>query len=261
MVHAMIAGITTGYEAEFDFPMRDAPPAVTYLLASVPRSGSTWFSHVLWASGCLGAPLEYCNFEPLGPYGFAHDDPAAQFSLWRGALARRTSPNGVFGLKTFPAQLHHVQQFNPALVDEVVRFMVGPRASRKVVQLRRRDRDAHAISYARALLSGVWRQEQERAGAEEPSYSAIAVERAARMIDQQEQAWADMYRDLGIRPLLLWFEDAIADPPAAVACVADYLGVALDPAAAVDVPQIRQQSRTGARQWAEQHAATIPPAA
>lgn len=65
----MLLGVETGYEAEFDFPLRPSPPPRPYLLASTPRSGSTYVSHLFWQTGCLGAPLEYCNFEPTGPYG------------------------------------------------------------------------------------------------------------------------------------------------------------------------------------------------
>lgn len=256
----MIEGIVTGYEEAFDFPERIAGPSMPYMLASVPRSGSTWLSHVLWATGCLGAPLEYCNFEPGGPYGFAADRPDLQNALWRRALTRRTSPNGVFGLKTFPGQLHHIQQFNAPLVDTVVRFLLGPQSPCKVVQLTRRNRDAHAISYARALLTGIWRAEQEKGGRPEADYSPQAVERAAHMIAQQEEAWQAMYRDLRITPLILCFEDALADPAGAVAEIARYLGVEIDPAACVEVPQIQQQSREGAAEWARRHKAQRPDA-
>ena len=67
----MLHGIETGYEERYDFPERDGPPDRVYVLASLPRSGSTYLSHVLWESGCLGAPLEYLNFLPGGHYGFA----------------------------------------------------------------------------------------------------------------------------------------------------------------------------------------------
>lgn len=245
----MIAGITTGYEAEFDFPAWEGPPRLPWLLASLPRAGSTWLSHELWACGCLGAPLEYLNFERGGPYGDAADRPHDQLRLWRRALATRTSPNGVFGLKAFPGQLHHVQQGNPALVAQVMRLLLGPASPRKVVELRRRDRKAHAVSYARALLSGVWRAEQEREGRDEPEFSALAVERAEAMLDQQHAGWQAMYADLGVVPLVLWFEDALADPDGAVLQVAGYLGVPLNPAARVAVPPIRQQAQAGARAW------------
>lgn len=245
----MIEGITTGYEAEFDFPARAGPPRLPWLLASLPRAGSTWLSHQLWASGCLGAPLEYLNFELGGPWGHASDRLDEQLRLWRMALATRTSPNGVFSLKAFPGQLHQMQQGNPTLVAEAMRLLVGPTSPRKVVELRRRDRQAHAVSYARALLSGIWRAEQEREGRDEPEFSALAVERAGAMLDQQQAGWQAMYADLGVVPLVLWFEDALANPAAAVAQVADHLGVALDPGAKVAVPPIRQQAQEGARAW------------
>jgi LPS sulfotransferase NodH len=248
-------GAVTGYETQFDFPSREAPPELIYLLASVPRSGSTYVSHLLWGTGCLGAPLEYLNFEPAGPYGFASESPAAQADLWRTALDRRTSPNGVFGLKAFPLQLEEIYRINPHLIANVMKTLF-PRGQRaRVVELRRRDRTAHAISYARALLSGIWRKEQEPDDRPEPAYSSEAMARAARMIEQQEAAWQAMYRDLRVEPLVIWYEDVLADPGAALAAVADYLGVALDPAATVTVPAIERQSQAGARAWAERHAA------
>src|ERR1051325_8501170 len=71
-------------------------PQLTYLRASVPRAGSTYFSHLLWRTGCLGAPLEYLNFESAGPYGFASGSAELQRRLWRSVVRRRCSPNGVF---------------------------------------------------------------------------------------------------------------------------------------------------------------------
>ena len=250
----MLDGITTGYEERFDFPQRNQPPAISYLLATVPRGGSTYFSHLLWQSGCLGAPLEYLNFEPAGHYGNAAGNPRLQMQFWRRALACRTSANGVFGIKGFPALFHDLQGGNPALLGEVMRFLLGPQSARKVIQLRRRDREAHAISYARAMLSGIWRQEQEEGGRPEPEYSPIAVERCLKIIDQQEQAWHSMYRDLGITPLTVWFEDVLEDGEAATAQVADYLGVVIDPGSKIEVPQIKKQSTQGAKQWAKEHA-------
>jgi LPS sulfotransferase NodH len=219
----------------------------------VPRSGSTYVSHLLWQTGCLGAPLEYCNYTPGSPYGHAAHSPAEQQRLWRSALERRTSPNGVFGLKGFPGQFHELQQGNPALLAEVMRTLIPSREDGRVVLFRRRDRTAHAISYARASLSGIWRAEQERAGRAEPEYSRLAVERAGRMIEVQEEAWRAMLGDLRIAPLELWYEDTLADPAAAVDAVADYLGVEIDPAAAVRVPPIERQSQGGARDWAKRH--------
>jgi LPS sulfotransferase NodH len=168
-------------------------------------------------------------------------------------LRLRTSPNGVFGLKGFPVQFEALQHDNPALLGQVMRQMLPSRAASRVVHLRRRDRTAHAISYARAILSGVWRKEQEHAAMAQPDYSPVAVGRAGRLIDEQEAAWEAMFADLKLTTLTLWYEDVVADPREAVAAVAAHLGVALDPGAEVEIPMVERQSQDGAHLWAAKH--------
>src|SRR3954452_25422318 len=170
----MLSHIETGYEGKFDFAARQQPPDLAYLLASVPRAGSTYFSHLLWGTGCLGAPLEYLNFEPAGPYGFAASSTELQRQLWRSVLRRRCSPNGAFGLKAFPPQLDQLQRKNPLLLDEVLATILPHDCPRRIVYLRRRDRLAQPVSYARATLSGVWRKEQESGPARAIDYSEEA---------------------------------------------------------------------------------------
>ena len=244
--------IVTGYEDCFDFPEFTGEPK-RYLLATVPRSGSTWFSHMLWRTGCLGAPLEYLNFEPTGPFGRAHTSQTAQEDLWKRVVRTRTSPNGVFGLKAFPAQLEDLGRLNPALLAKAMRFFLAGRSASRVVQLRRRDSTAHAISLARASLSGVWRKEQEREGGEEPAYSSEMVARAERDIVVQESAWDAMYRDLGITPLVLWYEDALENEERSLAAVADYLDVDLAGCPAPTIPRVERQSQAGAQRWRAAH--------
>ena len=248
----MLEGIETGYEGKYDFPARPAAPEITYMLASVPRTGSTWFSHLLWQTGCLGAPLEYLNYESVGPYGFAKSSTSQQQWLWRSALRRRTSPNGVFGLKCFPDQLQGLQETNAELLNEVLRTVLSGRP--RVIWLRRRDRVAQAISAARAQLSGVWRQEQERQGGEPRiEYSEATIKTAEHLIEAQESAWQEMFGELGIEPLPLWYEDALAAPEEAVRQVADHIGVELDPEAAVMVPPILKQAEGDARDWRDRY--------
>jgi LPS sulfotransferase NodH len=244
----------TGYEGKFDFPARSDEPERTYLLASVPRAGSTYFSHVLWRTGCLGAPLEYLNFEPAGPYGFAAHSPQLQQQLWRSVLGRRCSPNGVLGLKVFPIQLEQLNHDNPPLLAEVLSMTLPRDRERCIVYLRRRDRVAQIVSYARASLSGVWRKEQEAEDAAQLEYSQEALDAAERGIAFQEEVWARMFNDLRVEPLNLWHEDVLADSAAATRQVADHVGVAIDPAATVEVPPINKQSPGDSTHWIAKYA-------
>ena len=220
----------------------------------MPRAGSTHFSHLLWRTGCLGAPLEYLNFEPAGPYGFAGLLAELQRRLWRSVLRRRCSPNGVFGLKAFPPQLERLRERNPQLLEEVLATILPQGRQRQIVYLRRRDRLAQTVSYARATLSGVWRKEQERGPAPQIDYSDQELEAAERGIAFQEAAWDEMFADLQIEPLTVWHEDALADGAAVAEAVANYLGVAIDHAAVVEVPPITKQSEGDSPEWAERYA-------
>lgn len=241
----------TGYEGKFDFPGGGRAPETFYMLASIPRSGSSYVSHLLWETGCLGAPLEYLNFD--GPYAFARDSADLQLRLWRSVLRRRTSPNGVFGFKCFSMQLDALQKSNPALLAEALSVIKRCR----VIYLRRRDSVAQAISYARATQSGVWRKEQESDDAPTPDYSAAAIADAERSIDFQSDIWARMFGDLKIEPLSLWYEDVLAAPDDALRQVAAFIGATIDPAAVVPVPVVARQSESQGREWAARYAAEM----
>ena len=251
----MLEGIETGYEEKFDFPYRDAPPDKIYVLASVLRSGSTYLSHLLWQTGCLGAPLEYLNFLPSGHYGFASNSPSKQIEIWESVLHRRTSPNGVFGIKCFPLLIALLFRSNPQLYSQATAMLMPPDRSARVVRLRRKDRLAHAISLARATRSGIWRQEQEPQEGVSVDYSRAAVDQAMDDIERAESGWAPLFDSLQVEPLTLWHEDVVDRPDDAVRQVAEFLDVRLDPSAAVTVPEVREQAQSDSREWAERYRA------
>jgi LPS sulfotransferase NodH len=253
----MLEGIETGYEARYDFPHRPASPRRVYMLASVPRSGSTLLSHLLWESGCLGAPLEYLNFLPQGPYSFAHASAEAQMRTWQGVLHRRTSPNGVFGVKCFPLQLRELQQRNPPLLMEVLNLLLLRNPNPRVVRLKRRDTLAHSISYARAALSGIWRREQEASGGVKVEYSRKAVEDARALIEHAEGEWDLLFGELGVEPLTLWHEDVVERPAEAARAVASFLDVELEPEAAISIPRVEKQSASDGALWADRYASSV----
>jgi LPS sulfotransferase NodH len=251
----MLEGIETGYEEKFDFPFRAAPPDKIYVLASVPRSGSTYLSHLLWRTGCLGAPLEYLNFLPGGHYGFASNSPSKQIEIWHSVLHRRTSPNGVFGIKCFPLLISLLFRSNPQLYREATSMLMPPDRSARVVRLRRRDRLAHAISFARATRSGIWRQEQEPPEGIAVEYSRTAIDQAMEELERAETGWDPLFDSLRVEPLTLWHEDVVDRPDDAVRKVADFLDVRIDPSAAVAVPEVRKQAQSDSRQWAQRYRA------
>ena len=88
------------------FEFERTEPRASYLVCSIPRSGSSLLCELLGGTGLAGAPAEF--FHP--------DKMAALQQRWgveglddylRELFARKTSPNGVFGTKA------HWGQYKP----------------------------------------------------------------------------------------------------------------------------------------------------
>ncbi|MFL6734780.1 MAG: Stf0 family sulfotransferase, partial [Sphingomicrobium sp.] len=174
---------------------------------------------------------------------------------WRSDLQRRTSPNGVFGIKCFPTQMRELHQRNPELFGQVMAATLPSSREAFAIRLRRRDRAAHAISYARAALSGVWRKEQEGEEGVRVEFSAKAVEHARTLLDQEDAMWNQLFGSAGLQPLTLWYEEILEQPAEAVLAVARFLRVELDPSAAIAVPNVHKQAEEDPRLWAQLYAA------
>src|SRR5262249_5887973 len=123
----------------YDFPERTAPRTF-YIVASTPRSGSTFLCRRLWSTGLMGAPAEYFNYQGFMLQMVARLRPANIFHYVRQLLAIRTSPNGVFGANVHWNHFWFMQQAEIVPLLPRVRFIYIARA----------DRLAQAVSYALA---------------------------------------------------------------------------------------------------------------
>jgi LPS sulfotransferase NodH len=150
---------------DWDLPAPDAPPR-TYVVASLPRSGSTLLCNLLWDCGAAGAPKEYLNPMQLRDWELRLGAPAARLrnallvgpavgalaGRWGWGPARvqahlarvraRRSQGGWFGLKL---HLHHLRRWAGAAPLEE---LLGPV---RVLRIQRGDRLGQALSWARAL--------------------------------------------------------------------------------------------------------------
>ena len=86
----------------------------------------------------------------------------------------------------------------------------------------------------------MWRKEQEATASTKAEYSAKAVDHARALLDQQEADWDLLFKDIGVEPLTVWYEDVLEEPTEAVSTAARFLEIELDPAAAVAVPEIER---------------------
>ncbi len=209
---------TLHYTADFDFPQRDADPVVSYMIAAVPRSGSTFLSLKLWQTGCLGAPLEYANAKILADTGIGERLGGGDFgAFWRAVKHRRTSPNGVFAYKLFKQHFLEIGQRHPGVLDDI--------APTHVIYLTRSDRLAHAVSYSRAIRSNVW-----FAGgrADETDYDRAHIAKCEDNISRQMEFWEKVFHATGADVHRVEYEAFCADPDAGVRAIAQRMGVRLE---------------------------------
>ena len=138
------------YHERYDTARGEPEPGdVVYVVCTTMRSGSGLLCHGLRGTGLAGVPAEY--FHPRQRARLAErwrcSDTTAGYI--RELRARRSGPNGVFGLK-----LHSHQMRNLDALDSLL-----PGAG--YVRLRRRDIDAQAVSLWTALQTRQFYSETE----------------------------------------------------------------------------------------------------
>lgn len=241
--------LTRYFDASLDFSRRLRPPALRCLIAAVPRSGSTALGLEMWRTGLLGAPLEYTNpalnrslVERLG----AKRRPDL---FWRRLHAVRTSSNGVFGHKIFVPTLMQLARQGAAINR-------GLEADR-VICLTRRNRVAQAVSYCRAMRSGVWagRAPEPSAMNADMTFDRQQIAHALALIDQQCADWERLFRAAGTEPLRIDYEDFLANPDAAVGRILDFVLCQRPrvhrPRSPVPVPPLLVQRDALSDQWTQ----------
>jgi len=212
------------------------PPTVSYLVCSLPRSGSSLLCELLCTTGVAGAPTEF--FDPGQMHEFARVWATSGFDEFLGRLlVLKTSPNGVFGVKA------HFPQLDEAFGErEPTRLLPDLRC----VYITRRDHVRQAVSYARAVQSGRWASTHEARSKER--YRRRLIEQLLVRIEHEERAWEAWFADRDIHPLRLDYETLVADPLAGVGAVLELVGVSGD-APVVQPPTLQRQADQRTEAW------------
>jgi LPS sulfotransferase NodH len=251
---------------DFDLPTFVGTPRV-YVIASLPRTGSTLLSQLLWDTGRVGAPKEYLNpmqvrdWEArLSPTLLGRSvhralrGPAVNVLAGRGrwdrarleaylarVRARRTGASGWFGLKI---HWHHFERWflSRGLDPEEI---LGPI---RWIALTREDHVAQAVSWARALQTGKWASWQS--DQLPPIYDPRSI--AARMddIEAGERGWDAWFKAREIEPLRLTFEQVVTDKEAAVRAALTWLEVPDAETVPIPPPPLRRQADGISAAWA-----------
>jgi LPS sulfotransferase NodH len=230
----------------------DRPTSVkSYLICTLPRSGSWLLCDMLAGTNIAGTPFECFHASVL-----KSDPHRSARQHIRRAVRNATGWNGVFGGKV------HWSQF---------RLLIGMRdcgglihlqtmLSEELPQLRyvwltRRDKARQAISYCRAIQSGKWwryNPGESAQGVPELRFDFDLIERYERMLVCQESRWQAFFEELDIDPVLVVYEELAANPGFVLTETLHGLDLALDPND-LPVPRLLCQSDALSEEWFEQY--------
>jgi trehalose 2-sulfotransferase len=236
------------YDRDMDFNCFGRAPAGSYMLATIPRSGSTYCAIRLWQTGLLGAPMEYLNFRIMGDLfhrlGYVADQegripPERVSEYWSDVQRLRTTPNGMFGYKMFTSNYVEIARRYPAFLQEI--------RPHYVIYLVRRDVLGQAMSYSRAQRSKVWFAGVAEATAVDYDYAHI--KQCIQAIQGQRQSWEDAFRYTGVDPIRIYYEDVMAAESETLATLLSSMGIQADASAAIDVPMIARQTDGVSKTW------------
>src|SRR2546422_2860898 len=221
----------------------EAEVAVAFIVCALPRSGSSLLCELLCDTALAGAPTEF--FDPELMAKFRESWAVRTFDEYLQALiSRKTSPNGVFGLKAHYWQL--VNAFHDADVGEAFPNL-------HYVYIRREDRVRQAVSYARALQTGQWASEHTVLGSEYPVFKRDQIDRLLARIRDQEQMWESFFERNGAVPLRLVYEDLVESPEEAVLAVMDFLGVKPPQPFSLKPPTLKKQADLLSERWVQRY--------
>jgi LPS sulfotransferase NodH len=199
---------------EIDAAILKPVPGRVLVIAMTPRTGSTQLCSILGQLGNFGAPKEIFNPRGAMPYlcrrycGDRSEDYLVNMARGVEVFCFK-----VAGCDWQPIASHASRLFPQA----------------QYVHLQRHDLDAQALSLARAIATGTWHQavndREASDGTVRGSLPVKLVARCRQQIEHECESWIRFFREHGIRPLPLWYEDSVADPACTVRRICQFANV------------------------------------
>jgi trehalose 2-sulfotransferase len=219
-----------------------APARRSYIVASTPRSGSTFLCTRLWATGALGAPAEYFGYQKeVGSKMMERLQASSPADYLQKLLACRTSHNGIFGLNL---EFHDF--------DEALRRFPGLLAALhplNYVFIDRRDRVVQAAFMARDVQSDVKpRAVHQRRGA--LRYDRDAISKWLGRIERQRLGWMRWFAANRIEPFVVNYDQLISNPEAVINSIVNLMGVANNEQRPLRVALAKRPSDRVSEAWA-----------
>ncbi|HSV68812.1 MAG TPA: Stf0 family sulfotransferase [Methylibium sp.] len=210
-------------------------PAHTYIIATLPRSGSKLLAEVMTETKRLGRPDD--RLDATAIRGNLRNAPARNPDEYlRNVLRASATRNGVAGLMT------GWQQFN-----SFGRLLGNrrPLLEARYIHLTRRDQYAQAVSLYTSTAA-----KPGAPAAAEPDYDYARIARCHERLRTMEVGWQRFFDQHRITPLSITYEDIETDVYAVVKRVVAFLGLPIGKLGAGAAPVLQQRGERSSVVWA-----------
>lgn len=200
-------------------PMSRAPRNKLYFVCVTPRSGSTYFVQLLRSTEVMGTPGEYYNTDGL-MQTLMRTLNVSWDNYFEKIISLRATANGVSGIKVSLSSMWYCLGSMPDWAK-----WINPR----YIMLTRDDVLRQAISTYRAQKSGAWQKYDGYPYKEDepPDFNEVRIRRLIRHINLSNDRWNDWFRENGINPLRMTYEQICEDPEGMVRKAASFIEVDL----------------------------------
>lgn len=245
-----------------DGPSSGAGAVQSYLICSTPRTGSTLLCRLLAATGVAGKPESYFRLPDEPSYAkswgitLGSDGPLDYREYVRAAIAAGRTPNGVFAARvmwgTMDEMIAKLRAAHCHPMGSDLEALQRELGQTRFVHLRRSDVLAQAVSWAKAEQTGYWQDEDSVVPGRRPRFDFDGIDGYVRTINEHNMAWRRWFATSAISPLVVLYEDLVANLEPAVAEIMGFLGLEL-PEGHVVQPSTRKQADEVNEDWARRY--------
>jgi len=209
--------ISALYSCRYDFIYSNkAAFSKRYIVATSPRSGSSFLATLLYHRVGFGLPLEYFNIDSMA-VRYRSTKTSSMQSYYEHVVRVRTDPRtGLFGAKMFARYAIMMRDSYPDLFRRL--FDGGA-----LILLVRRDIVAQSISLVRARQTARWFG--DRPEAQQPRYDRVAIANALRYIRLNEKWWSDFAEAQALPFISIFYEDIVSNSAEVLKSLANFLNV------------------------------------
>jgi LPS sulfotransferase NodH len=236
-------------------------PGVSYFISTTLRTGGFLLAEALQSTRIAGRPREY--FDPMLETEWTNRQVIAPNAEYlESVMAAGTTKNGVFGAKVLWHQFAHLVskpreiEGSTASGAELLRRMFP---DLRYVFLTRRDKIRQAISYDRAIRSGVWwsiRHGDEQTPAPNalpPPFDFEQVDGWVSRLSQFETSWRRHFQRVGVTPFEIAYEDLVLAYESTVLAILSYLELPIADDLIIAPPRLEKQADDVTEEWVERY--------